>query len=78
LPASLFTINTLAATSDAQLQAPAPFGAVLIGADGQAGTYAFLDPVTGNLRLAVSSTGVEVANGVNVSTIVTSLVAFGH
>ena len=77
LPASAFTLNTFAATSDAQLQTPSPY-AVGIWADGQVGTYGIIDPSTGNLRLAVSSTGVEVGTGVSVSTIVTALCAFGH
>lgn len=78
LPASVFTFQAgFAVTSDAQLQAPSPY-AVGIWADGQVGTYGIIDPTTGNLRLAVSSTGVEVATGANVATVVTALIAFGH
>lgn len=77
LPASVFTFNTYAATSDFQLQAP-PANPVGIWADGQGGTYGIIDSATGNLRLFVSSTGVEVANGVNVTAVNTTLVAFGH
>lgn len=77
LPASAFTLNTFATTSDSQLQSPSPY-AVGIWADGQVGTYGIIDPSTGNLRLAVSSTGVEVATGASVSTIITALVCFGH
>jgi hypothetical protein len=73
----VFTYNTYATTSDAQLQSPSPY-AVGIWADGQVGTYGIIDPSTGNLRLAVSSTGVEVATAANVSTIVTAICGFGH
>jgi hypothetical protein len=74
----LFTFNTFAATSDFQLQVPPVFGPVGVWADGQAGTYAFVFSATGNMGLAVSSTGVEVGNGVNVTAVKTLLCAFGH
>lgn len=77
LPASVFTFSTYAATSDAQLQAPSVF-AVGIWADAQVGTYGIIDAVTGNLRLAVSSTGLEVAVASNQSAVVTAICAFGH
>jgi len=80
LPASLFTFNTFAATSDFQLQAP-PVNPVGIWADAShsapgAGGYAEIDSTTGNLRL-YQATGTEVASGTAV-TYVTVLIAFGH
>lgn len=77
LPASAFTFNTYAATSDSQLQAP-PANPVGIWADGQGGTYGIIDVSTGNLRLFVSSTGAEVGTGSNQTAVNTTLVAFGH
>lgn len=78
LPPSTFFFNTYAATSDFQLQAPPLFGSVGVYADGQVGTYAIIAAATGNLVLAVSSTGVEVANATNVTAVKTLLCAFGH
>lgn len=75
---ALFTLNTFPATSDSQLQVPPTFGPVGIYADGQVATYAIIFSATGNLGLAVSSTGVEVANAVNVTAVKTLLCAFGH
>lgn len=78
LPPSTFFFNTYAATSDFQLQAPPLFGPVGVWADGQVGTYAVIASATGNLQLAVSSTGVEVANTTNVTAVKTLICAFGH
>ena len=74
---SLFTLNTFAATSDSQLQTPPAFGPVGIWADGQVANYAIIDQTTGNLKIAVSSTGVELG-AVSAAGIVTALCAFGH
>jgi hypothetical protein len=74
---SLFTLNTFASTSDSQLQAPPVFGAVGIWADGQAGNYAFMFSGTGNMGIAVSSTGVELGS-VSAAGVTTALCAFGH
>jgi hypothetical protein len=74
---AMFTLTTFAATSDSQLQAPPAFGAVGIWADGQVGNYAIIDQTTGNLKIAVSSTGVELGS-VSAAGIVTALCAFGH
>jgi hypothetical protein len=81
LPASLFTLNTFASTSDSQLQAPPP-NPVGIWADGSntgaaLGGYAAIDAVTGNLRLFLA-TGVEVTTAATAATFKTALVAFGH
>jgi hypothetical protein len=80
LPASLFTFNTFASTSDFQLQVPPP-NPVGIWADSShsapgAGGYGQIDVTTGNLRL-YQAAGTEVASGTAV-TYVTSLIAFGH
>lgn len=80
LPASLFSLNTYAATSDFQLQAP-PANPVGIWADAShsapgAGGYAEIDFTTGNLRLYQAG-GTEVASG-TAATYVTTLIAFGH
>lgn len=75
---ALFTLNTFPATSDSQLQVPPTFGPVGVWADGQVATYALINSGTGNLQFAVSSTGVEVANAVNVTAVKTLLCAFGH
>lgn len=77
LTPSLFTLNTFAATSDSQLQSPAAFGPVGIWADGQVADYAIIDQTSGNLKIAVSSTGVELG-AVSAAGIVTALCAFGH
>lgn len=74
----LFTLNTFAATSDSQLQAPPTFGSVGIWADGQVATYAIIDSTTGNLIYAVSSTGLQQGNGTSAAAVVTALCAFGH
>src|SRR5258708_1751219 len=66
---SLFTLNTFAATSDSQLQAPPAFGPVGIWADGQVATYAIVSQSTGNLIYAVSSTGVEFANAASAAAV---------
>ena len=73
----LFTLNTFAATSDSQLQSPPAFGQVGIWADGQVANYAIIDQTSGNLKIAVSSTGVELGS-VSASGIVTGLCCFGH
>ena len=78
LPASTFFLNTYPATSDFQLQAPPVFGPVGIWCDGQVATYAIIFSATGNLGLAVSSTGLEVANTTNVTAVKTVICAFGH
>jgi|SRR5271156_6054466 len=75
---ALFQLNTFAATSDFQLQVPPTFGPVGIWADGQVATYAVIFSATGNMGLAVSSTGVEVGNGTNVTAVKTLLCCFGH
>ena len=77
LTPAMFTFNTFAATSDFQLQVPPTFGAVGIWADGQVGNYAIVDQTTGALKIAVSSTGVELG-AVSAAGIVTALCAFGH
>lgn len=71
-----FTLNTYAATSDSQLQAPATFGPVGIWADGQGATYAIINSSTGKLQYFVSSTGVEFSG--SATAVVTALCAFGH
>jgi len=78
LPPSTFTFNTFPATSDFQLQSPPTTGPIGIWADTQVGTYAVIANATGNLQLAVSSTGVEVAAATNVTGVNTLLCAFGH
>jgi hypothetical protein len=75
---ALFFLTAFASTSDFQLQAPPTFAPYLLGADGQGGTYATINQANGNLQLFVSSTGAEVANATNVSTIKTICLAFGH
>lgn len=77
LTPSLFALNTFAATSDSQLQSPPAFGPVGIWADGQVADYAIIDQTTGTLKIAVSSTGVELG-AVSAAGIVTALCAFGH
>ena len=74
----LFFFNAFASTSDFQLQQPPASLSYVLGADFQGGTYATINPANGNLQLFVSSTGVEVANTTNVSTIKTLCVGFGH
>ena|SRR5271156_820544 len=74
---AFFTLNTFAATSDSQLQAPPNFGPVGIWADGQVAYYGIIDQTTGNLKIAVSSTGVELGS-VSAAGIVTGLCCFGH
>ena len=81
LPASLFTFNTFAATSDFQLQTPPP-NSPGIWADNSntgaaVGGYAAIDAVTGNLRLFLAA-GTEVGTGATAATFKTSLIAFGH
>ena len=81
MPASLFTLNTFAATSDSQLQAPPP-NPVGIWADNSnsgaaLGGYAAIDAVTGNMRLFLAA-GTEVGTGATAVTFKTSLIAFGH
>lgn len=81
LPASLFTLNTFASTSDFQLQAPPP-NPVGIWADesntgAAVGGYAAIDAVTGNMRLFVAA-GTEVGTGATAVTFKTALIAFGH
>lgn len=81
LPASLFFLNTYAATSDFQLQVPPP-NPVGIWADNSntgaaVGGYAAIDAVTGNLRLFLA-TGTEVAGAATAATFKQSLIAFGH
>jgi hypothetical protein len=75
---ALFTLNTFASTSDSQLQTPPVFGPVGIWADGQVGNYAVISSSTGNMLIAVSSTGVELGNGVSAAGVTTALCAFGH
>lgn len=41
------------------------------------GYQGFIDPTTGNLRVVVSSTGAEVANGVSLATVKFRLIARG-
>lgn len=77
MTASFFTLNTFAATSDSQLQSAPNFGPVGIWADGQVANYAIIDQTSGNLKIAVSSTGVELG-AVSAAAIVTGLCAFGH
>jgi len=81
LPASLFTLNTFASTSDSQLQAPPP-NPVGIWADNSntgaaVGGYAQIDAVTGAMRLFVAA-GTEVGTGATAATFKTALIAFGH
>lgn len=77
LTPALFTVNTFASTSDSQLQTPPTFGAVGVWADGQVANYAIIDQTSGTLKIAVSSTGVELGS-VSAAGIVTALCAFGH
>jgi len=81
LPASLFTFNTFAATSDFQLQVPPP-NPVGIWADNSntgaaVGGYAAIDAVTGALRLFLPG-GAEVAGAATAATFKQALIAFGH
>jgi hypothetical protein len=81
LPASLFTLNTFASTSDSQLQAPPPqpigiwaFNSTTGAALGGSAT---VDGVTGNLRLFLPG-GAEVTTGATAATFKVALIAFGH
>jgi|HubBroStandDraft_6_1064221.scaffolds.fasta_scaffold1601496_2 hypothetical protein len=74
---AMFTFTTFASTSDFQLQAPPTFGAVGIWTDGQVGNYGIFDQSTGKLKIAVSSTGLELG-AVSAAGIVTAICAFGH
>lgn len=74
---AMFTFNTFASTSDFQLQVPPTFGAIGVWADGQVGTYSIMDQATGTMKIAVSSTGVELG-AVSAAPTVTALCAFGH
>jgi hypothetical protein len=74
---ALFTFNTFASTSDFQLQVPPTFGAIGIWTDGQVGNYAIMDSGTGTLKIAVSSTGVELGS-VSAAGVTTAICAFGH
>lgn len=78
LPASFFGLNAFADTSDAQLQVAPAMGPVWVVSGVGLTDYAFIDPTTGNLRLLVGTTGVEVANGVDVSASKYLLVVWGR
>jgi len=81
LPASLFTLNTFASTSDSQLQAPPP-NPVGVWSDSSntgaaLGGYAAIDAVTGNMRLFVAA-GTEVGTAATAVTFKEALMAYGH
>jgi hypothetical protein len=81
LTPAMFTLNTFASTSDAQLQVPPPNPVGIWSDNSNAGAgvggYAAIDAVTGNMRLFLAS-GVEVTALATAVTFKTSLLVFGH
>lgn len=80
VPASLFGFNAYA-TDGLGSGNPPTLGnyAILGDAMGTPDTwYSAINPANGNLQLFVTTTGVEVANAVNVSTFNVILEALGH
>jgi hypothetical protein len=77
VPPSAFQFNAFA-TDGLGTGLPPVLGYYQVIADLQGANYAVINPANGNLQFFVQTTGVEVANAVNVSTVSTLLGAFGH
>jgi hypothetical protein len=81
LPASLFTLNTFASTSDFQLQAPPPNPVFMLANASNTGAavggYSAIDAVNGTLRLFLAG-GTEVAGAATAVSFKQVLMAYGH